>query len=139
MFMLRSAFARRRKSKDFDYMTSPDPIESPAGDSMTGWMLILADADNVGVVVSHAAAGSVLRASTGASVEAVDEVPRAHKIALADIPRAAVVRKYGEAIGVTTRFVRRGEHVHVHNTESQRLRGDLAREWPAHWGAHDDE
>jgi altronate hydrolase len=102
-------------------------------------MLILADGDNVGVVVARAPVGGVLRSSSGASVQPLDEVPRAHKVALVDLPPAAQVRKYGEAIGVTTRFVRRGEHVHVHNTESQRLRGDLAREWPAHWGAHDDE
>lgn len=120
-------------------MSPPDPSEPRPGGQPVGWMLILANGDNVGVVVTPAPVGGVLWASSGESVEPIDEVPRAHKVALVDLPPAALVRKYGEAVGVTTRFVRRGEHVHVHNTESQRLRGDLTREWPAHRGAHDDE
>jgi len=102
-------------------------------------MLILDDRDNVGVVISPAPAGGLLHAGPGRSVRVVEEVPRGHKIALTDVPRAAAVRKYGEVIGFTTRPVLRGEHLHVHNTESRRLRGDLVRERPAGQGAHDDE
>ncbi len=104
-----------------------------------GRMLVLADGDNVGVVVTPVPVGGLLRTSSGQSVVALVDVPPGHKIALEDLPKATGVRKYGELIGVTTCFVREGEHLHVHNTESQRLRGDLAVEWPAHLGAQDGE
>jgi altronate dehydratase small subunit len=32
--------------------------------------------------------------------------------------------KYGEVIGVATREIAPGQHVHVHNLESRRGRGD---------------
>jgi len=32
--------------------------------------------------------------------------------------------KYGEPIGIATRDIRSGQHVHVHNLESARGRGD---------------
>jgi altronate dehydratase len=102
-------------------------------------MLILAPADNVAVVVARVPRGGILRAATGESVEAVDDVPRAHKVALRDLPEGAGIRKYGEIIGITTRDIRCGEHVHVHNVESQRLRGDLATGTPGHIGANDAE
>ena len=34
------------------------------------------------------------------------------------------MRKYGEVIGAATRDIRVGEHVHVHNVEGKRGRGD---------------
>ena len=120
-------------------MTSEDSVIRPPEAPAPGRMLILDDGDNVGVVISPAPAGGLLQAASGRSVRVVEEVPRGHKVALTDLPREATVRKYGEVIGVTTRPVLRGEHLHVHNTESQRLRGDLARKGPAHRGSHDDE
>jgi len=44
-----------------------------------------------------------------------DGVPAGHKVALHDLPAGAAVRKYGHVIGVTTRAVHAGEHVHEHN------------------------
>jgi hypothetical protein len=116
-----------------------DSSEQRADSSPIGRMLVLAVGDNVGVVVTSVPVGGLLRTSSGQSVKALVDVPPGHKIALEDLPKSTGVRKYGELIGVTTRFVRRGEHLHVHNTESQRLRGDLTVEWPAHFGAQDGE
>lgn len=48
-------------------------------------------------------------------ITAADEVPRAHKIALCDIPVNSNVVKYGLPIGHATRDIRKGEHVHIHN------------------------
>ncbi|MBI3970968.1 MAG: UxaA family hydrolase [Chloroflexi bacterium] len=53
-------------------------------------------------------------------------VPFGHKIALAAIPKGQPVVKYGEVIGLATVDIAPGDHVHVHNVESQRGRGDLA-------------
>ena len=55
-----------------------------------------------------------------------EDIPFGHKVALTDIPRGTPVLKYGEQIGLATHDIARGQHVHVHNIESTRGRGDLA-------------
>ncbi|MBA4423885.1 MAG: D-galactarate dehydratase [Syntrophus sp. (in: bacteria)] len=47
-----------------------------------------------------------------------------HKFAIRDIKKGALIMKYGESIGIATRDIRSGQHVHVHNLESARGRGD---------------
>ena len=49
-----------------------------------------------------------------------------HKIALVPMPAGTEVVKYGEVVGRMTSGAGVGEHVHVHNVESLRGRGDLA-------------
>ena len=49
-----------------------------------------------------------------------------HKFAIRDIKRGERIVKYGEPIGTATRGIRSGQHVHVHNLESARGRGDQA-------------
>lgn len=48
-------------------------------------------------------------------LRAREAIPESHKIALRDIARGAVIKKYGYAIGRAERDVRQGEHVHTHN------------------------
>ena len=57
----------------------------------------------------------------------IDPIPFGHKIAIADIPEGTDIRKYGEVIGRTTCAIRAGQHVHVHNVEGIRGRGDQAK------------
>jgi altronate hydrolase len=45
-------------------------------------------------------------------------VPRGHKVALRDLPEGALVRKYGQVIGIASRPIAAGEHVHEHNLVS---------------------
>lgn len=52
------------------------------------------------------------------------EIPIFHKMATVDIAQGEVVHKYGEIIGVATIDIKKGDHVHVHNIESTRGRGD---------------
>ena len=56
----------------------------------------------------------------------VDAVPFGHKIAIEDVPQGTDIRKYGEVIGRTTTDIQAGQHVHVHNVEGIRGRGDQA-------------
>jgi hypothetical protein len=56
----------------------------------------------------------------GATVRARTPVPVYHKIALRDHAQGDPVLKYGESIGVATRPIHTGEHVHTHNLESPR-------------------
>lgn len=55
---------------------------------------------------------------------AKSSIPYAHKIAIKTIHRGDHVVKYGESLGLATQDIQIGEHVHVHNLESERGRGD---------------
>jgi len=77
-------------------------------------VVVLSDADAVAVARRAIAAGSEI-AEIG--VSARQEIPSGHKIARRDIPAGSAVLKYGQVIGVATRDIQAGEHVHVHNVE----------------------
>lgn len=54
------------------------------------------------------------------AVEVLDDVKIYHKIALKDIKKEEPVIKYGEHIGFATKDIKKGQHVHIHNTEGRR-------------------
>ncbi|TEU17495.1 MAG: D-galactarate dehydratase [Anaerolineales bacterium] len=54
----------------------------------------------------------------------LQDIPFGHKYALKDIRKGETVIKYGEVIGLATEDIQQGQHVHVHNIESQKGRGD---------------
>jgi altronate dehydratase small subunit len=68
-------------------------------------------------------------------IELLDNVPFAHKFAIRRIPKGDQVIKYGYSIGTATVDIEPGQHVHIHNTESNRGRGDLASAHGASSGA----
>jgi altronate dehydratase small subunit len=59
-------------------------------------------------------------------VRAIQPIPLGHKLALRRIQSGEEILKYGTVIGRATQDIQVGEHVHVHNVESTRARGDLA-------------
>ncbi len=91
---------------------------------MTAAIVISAD-DNVATALDAIAAGEAVAAG-GASVTAVEAIPRGHKIALRAIPAGAHVVKYGSPIGTASAAIAAGAHVHTHNVASERGRGDRA-------------
>src|SRR4051812_46498995 len=48
-------------------------------------------------------------------VTATQSIPMGHKLAATAIPAGALVRKYGQVIGVATADIAAGAQVHVHN------------------------
>jgi len=58
------------------------------------------------------------------AIRATDPIPVGHKLALRDIEQGEFIVKYGEVIGLATQKIMVGQHVHVHNLESCRGRGD---------------
>ena len=54
------------------------------------------------------------------AVEVVDAVPLGHKIALTELVEGDKVIEYGVEIGVATKAVTVGQHVHTHNLKGQR-------------------
>lgn len=86
--------------------------------------------DNVAVVLSGAVSrGTVveIRDHVGETVEltAQSDIPYGHKIAIRSIAKGEKIIKYGEVIGGASVGIAPGEHVHVHNMDSLRGRGDL--------------
>jgi altronate dehydratase small subunit len=86
----------------------------------------LHDEDNVATLVDNGNAGD--RVNLGADgVEAVTlraAVAYGHKVALRGISEGESILKYGKVIGKATQSIEEGQHVHVHNVEALRGRGD---------------
>ncbi|PJF40952.1 MAG: D-galactarate dehydratase [Chloroflexi bacterium] len=61
---------------------------------------------------------------TDVVVTALDDIAYGHKIALRDIAKGETVIKYALSIGTATQDIKAGQHVHIHNVESNRGRGD---------------
>jgi altronate dehydratase small subunit len=84
--------------------------------------------DNVGTAVgAPIAAGEKVGTDgrvTDLSLVARADIPYGHKLALRDIAAGEQVVKYGLSIGSASTDIRAGDHVHVHNVESNRGRGD---------------
>ena len=55
-----------------------------------------------------------------ATVEAKNEVPLGHKVALSDLNIGDTIIKYGHDIGKVVKAIKKGEHVHVHNVKTKK-------------------
>jgi (2R)-sulfolactate sulfo-lyase subunit alpha len=64
--------------------------------------------------------GWVMDTDTTITVKALDRIPLGHKVALMDLAEGATVYKYGHDIGRTVAAIKKGGHVHVHNTKTKR-------------------
>lgn len=92
--------------------------------------LVIHPSDNVSNLIGAGQRGQRVRTTVegqaGAEdVELVDDIPANHKFARRDIAAGEPVIKYGLSIGTASKAVRCGEHVHAHNIDSNRGRGDL--------------
>ncbi len=87
-------------------------------------VLLMHPNDNVLQAVAPLAAGRVVEAA-GLSLTLAAAIPSGHKIARRAIAAGDLIIKYGQPIGRATADIAAGEHVHVHNVESLRGRGDL--------------
>ena len=93
--------------------------------------VVITPKDSVAVATIDLKKGQVAKMFIGEKVLEVtlkDDVKFGHKFAIKDIAKGEHVLKYGESIGTSTRDIAVGEHVHVHNVESDRGRGDKIHE-----------
>ena len=91
--------------------------------------IVMSDHDNVATSLKDVDEGETLLYVINGQkmeVEAKHSIPFGHKIAIKPIQKSATVIKYGEVIGAATMDIEPGEHVHVHNIEGIRGRGDKA-------------
>ncbi len=93
------------------------------------------DDDNVATLFGTASAGSAVtvmeKNGNSFEVKVLNDIPYGHKIALKEIGIKEQVTKYGEEIGIATKPIKPGEHVHIQNIDSIRGRGDWEKEGAA--------
>ncbi len=86
------------------------------------------DIDNVATLFGTALAGTTVtimdKSGKTSQVTVLSDIPYGHKIALVEIKPGEQITKYGEEIGVATKHIAIGEHVHIQNIDSIRGRGD---------------
>ena len=68
----------------------------------------LSDQDNVVTAIAALEVGQE---------DAIQLIPRGHKMATTDIARGAPVYKYAQVIGYAAEDIAKGAHVHTHNLE----------------------
>jgi len=94
--------------------------------------LIINGDDNVANLIGPGKKGESVECVIEGREEAVvvtllDDIPANHKLAPTDIKSGEPIVKYGLNIGRASCDIRKGQHVHVHNIESNRGRGDLGK------------
>ena len=89
--------------------------------------IVMSEADNVATLLRGVEAGEIVQYSINGKREVLTAkqiIPFGHKIAIKPIHPSENVIKYGQVIGAATIEITIGEHVHVHNIEGIRGRGD---------------
>jgi (2R)-sulfolactate sulfo-lyase subunit alpha len=84
--------------------------------------------DDVGVTAMDLKAGEVIQAVTlegeaVTDIELVDDVPLGHKVAMRNMEDQKHIIEYGRPIGIATKKINAGAHVHTHNLKTQRWGG----------------
>ena len=74
--------------------------------------------DNVVVCLEQLGKGEKITLSDGREIEAIEDIPAGHKIAIKDIDNGGNVIKYGYAIGHATENICVGRWVHTHDIKT---------------------
>lgn len=93
--------------------------------------IVMDSKDNVATLLTDVDANDVVQVMMGdktTETKIGEEIQFGHKFAMETIKKGQNVVKYGEVIGQATQDIGQGQHVHVHNVESLRGRGDLSNE-----------
>ena len=81
----------------------------------------ICERDNVAVALKDLEPGAMIDVD-GELIRLAEPIKFGHKIAISDIAKGEPVIKYCEKIGIATANIKRGEHVHIHNLQSTRVR-----------------
>ncbi len=91
--------------------------------------LIIHPDDNVANLIGPGKKGETVECTVEGQAEKstltlLDDIPSNHKVAPVDVESGSPIMKYGLNIGRASCDIKKGQHVHVHNIESNRGRGD---------------
>ena len=94
---------------------------------MTNTDIIIHDEkDNVGVIVIDKVIPEqncecwIMENDKSTKIQAKNEIPLGHKIAINDLNEGDTIIKYGHDIGKVVKSIKKGEHVHVHNVKTKK-------------------
>jgi altronate dehydratase small subunit len=93
--------------------------------------IVMDSKDNVATLLTDVDANDIVQIMVGdkaAESKVRGKIQFGHKFAMEPIKKGQNVVKYGEVIGQAIQDIGEGQHVHVHNVESLRGRGDLSNE-----------
>jgi altronate dehydratase small subunit len=91
-------------------------------------VLVINKEDNVATAIKDINENEIVSFLIGHELKNIrvkEKILFGHKFALKKINKGGKVIKYGESIGKATENINLGYHVHIHNTESEKGRGDL--------------
>ena len=89
-------------------------------------IIIHDEKDNVGVIVIDKVIPEqnydcwIMENDKSAKIQAKNEIPLGHKIAMSDLNEGDTIIKYGHDIGKVVKEIKKGEHVHVHNVKTKK-------------------
>ena len=88
--------------------------------------IVLNTNDNVATLIDPAIKGDMvtLTGESSETVMLVENIEFGHKLAIRSIDHGGQIIKYGKVIGQAIKAINLGEHVHTHNVEALRARGD---------------
>src|SRR5207245_3135294 len=95
------------------YPKSPETSKPQSPDAVA-----LDSKDNVATSLRPLSSGSDIQISSSEGdikMQVIEDIPPGHKLALSNIKSGEHVMKFGEVIGVATKDIRKGTHVHIHN------------------------
>ena len=106
-------------------LLAPEIFSARKGRFLDHNVLIHRGEDHTGVAVVDIRAGEKVRGIVVADgsrieLEALQDVPLAHKIAVKAVAPGEAILVQGHPAGAATRPIEAGEHVHVHNMRSLR-------------------
>jgi altronate dehydratase small subunit len=87
--------------------------------------IVIDEKDNVATALRELEAGATIQVEIGGEARDValrQSIPMGHKFALRSIEPGEPIIKYGEAVGLATKKILKGEHTHVHNVEGPKGR-----------------
>jgi altronate dehydratase small subunit len=89
--------------------------------------IVLNEGDNVATLIDAGTKGAsvTLTGERKDSVILADDIAYGHKLAIRAVASGDPIVKYGKVIGRATQLIGQGQHVHVHNVEALRARGDV--------------
>ena len=94
-----------------------------AAQSCLSGLVRLDRSDNVAVATRSLARGDSVQLDD-LSILVRSAIVPGHKIAVADVPLGSMITKYGQPIGMATKNIQLGDHVHTHNLSDHHVVSD---------------
>lgn len=88
--------------------------------------IVLHPEDNVATLIDAGSGGATaeLIGERSGTIGLRADIPYGHKCAVGELHTGDDILKYGQVIGRATADIAVGDHVHIHNVEALRARGD---------------